>query len=131
MTLLKNTFKLLELDMKARRDMFLLMQSGLVGRTHGNRVLWKILSGPALQRPYRDLSNLVTSEVYKARQQFDRPPRNHGDLHWWSWTYYSYPDQKYYMWSPLEAPRQYALQMGPGGKPLAPPQCWGEAPDLR
>ena len=31
--------KILEVDKKARRDMFLLAQSGQVGRTHANKIL--------------------------------------------------------------------------------------------
>ena len=66
--------KLLELDNKAKRDLFLMAQSGPVGRAQANKVLWKALTGPALEPDYPDLSNLVTHEVYKARKTFDRPP---------------------------------------------------------
>ena len=54
--------------------MFLLAQSGQVGRAHANKILWQLLSGPALDPLYADLSNLVTHEVYKARENFDWPP---------------------------------------------------------
>ena len=109
--------------------MFLLLQSSLVGRCHGNKVLWKVLAGPALDPVYRDLSNLVTSEVYKARREFDRPPRSHNDLEWWWWTYYSYPHAKDQRWSPDDLPKGvWSLQMGPGNKPLAPPDCWWARP---
>ena len=43
--------------------MFLLAQRGIVGRTHANKLLWKLLTGPALQPTYPDLSNLVTDMV--------------------------------------------------------------------
>ena len=66
--------KILEVDTKARRDMFLLAQSGQVGRTHASKILWQLLSGHALDPACVDLSSLVTHEVYKARKNFDRPP---------------------------------------------------------
>ena len=65
--------KLLELVNKAKRDLFLIAQSGPVGRAQANKVLWKTLTGPALEPDYPDLSNMVTHEVYKARKTFDRP----------------------------------------------------------
>ena len=127
--LLKQVLKVLELDQKAKRDLFLLLQSGPVGRCHGNKILWKVLSGPALDPVYRDLSNLMTSEVYKTRRVFDRPPRGHKDLEWWWWTYYSYPAKKDKRWAPDDLPQGlWYLHMGPGQKPLAPPECWGARP---
>ena len=107
LTLLKHVLKVIELDKKAKRDLFLLLQSGPVGRTHGNKLLWRVLAGPALDPVYRDLSNLVTSEVYKARRDFDRPPRGHKDLEWWWWwwTYYSYPAKKDMRWAPGDLPK--------------------------
>ena len=118
--------KVLELDTKARRDLFLLAQSGQVGRTHANKLLWHILTGPAIDPVYMDLSNLVTHEVYKARKDFDRPPRQHRDLSWWWWTCYEYPYKKDQRWSPVEVPTwSWQLKQGDGGKPLQPPECWG------
>ena len=67
--------KVLELDQKACRDLFLLTQSGIVGRAHANKLLWHLLTGPAVDGEYQDLSPLVTNRVYKARRDFDRPPR--------------------------------------------------------
>ena len=78
----------LEIDCKAQRDLFLLIHSGTVGRTYANKILWKLLSVHALQEDYKDLSNLVTHEVYEARSEFDRPPREHYNMDWWWWTYY-------------------------------------------
>ena len=57
----------------AKRDLFLMAQSGPVGRAQANKVLWKTLPGPALEPDYPDLSNMVAHEVYKARKTFDRP----------------------------------------------------------
>ena len=86
--------RVLELDSKARRDLFLLAQSGLVGRTLANKLLWTLMTGPALEDKYLDLSNLVSNSVGKARREFDRPPRGHGDLQWWSWDNYQTPHKK-------------------------------------
>ena len=118
--------KFLELDMKAMRDLFLLAQAGYVGRTHANKVLWNILSGPACDPKYQDLSNLVTNLVYQARRDFDRPPREHRDLRWWDWSCYRdlWPWDR--RWAPTAAPnRPWHVVRGPGGKPLPPPDCWG------
>ena len=118
--------KMLELDKKARRDLFLLAQSGQVGRTHANKILWHLLSGPALDPLYVDLSNLVTHEVFKARKQFDRPPRQHRHLEWWWWTCYETPYKWDLKWSPGEVPSgAWHRKEGAGGQPLQPPDCWG------
>ena len=66
--------EVLELDKKARRDLFLLAQSGHVGRSQGNQLLWHLLSTHANYPAYLDLSNLVTHKVYRANQEFDKPP---------------------------------------------------------
>ena len=121
-----DVFKLLEFDKKARRDLLLLAQSGLVGRTHANKVLWYIMTGPALDPTSQDLSNLVTNMVYTARRDFDRPPREHEDLKWWWWTCYQFPYRRDLRWSPAELPKEaWQVNYGPGGKPLPPPECWG------
>ena len=119
--------KVLELDQKAHRDLFLLAQSGLVGRTHANKILWHLLTGPAVDTSCVDLSNLVTHEVYKARRNFDRAPREHRDLGWWWWTYYESTCAKDKRWSPAEVPTPRTLRTGEGGGPLQPPECWGTA----
>lgn len=118
--------QVLELDMKATRDLFLLLQSGIVGRAHANKLLWNLLSGPALEPHYVDLSNLVTHMVYKARKDFDRPPREHADMAWWWWTCYEILYRKDRKWAPDEVPAaRWTLSMGPGGRPQQPPECWG------
>ena len=119
-------FRILELDQKAMRDLFLLAHSGLVGRTKANEVLWNILANEALDPTYQDLSHKVTSMVYWARRSFDRPPREHGDLRWWCWSCYDTPYKRDLRWSPQEVPtRAWTLTMGPGDVPLQPPHCWG------
>ena len=117
--------RILELDRKAKVDLMLLAQSGLVGRTYANKILWKLLSNWALDPNYEDLSHKVSSEVGWARRSFDRPPKNHRDLQWWRWS--SYEDLGWNSrWSPREVPtKRWDLVMGPGGEPLQPPQCWG------
>ena len=120
-------FKVLELDNKAKRDLMLLAQTGFVGRAHANKILWAVLSGPALDTSYQDLSNLVTQWVYKARRDFDRPPREHGDLSWWWWTCFDDLYRKDKRWGPDQIPTtRWILATGPGGRPLPPPQCWGQ-----
>ena len=118
--------KVLEFDLKSMRDMFLLLQTGFVGRAHANKVLWHLLSGPALDGQHKDLNNLVTNMIYKARRDFDRPPREHRDLSWWSWSCYQYLYNRDKPWGPDQVPDRYwVLSMGPGGRPLPPPRCWG------
>ena len=117
--------RVLELDNKARRDLFLLAQSGYVGRTLANKVLFESLNVQAADRQYRDLSNLVSHEVYKHRRVFDRPPRKHGDLACWTWESYISPPAHLLKWAPDQVPRAPEIVTGPGGKPLPPPACWG------
>ncbi len=69
--------KVLELDQKAQKGMFLLVQSGHVGRTQANKLRWHLLSGPTIDSAYWDLPNLVAHKVYQAKQEFDQPPRQH------------------------------------------------------
>ena len=45
----------LELDRKAKLDLMLLAQSGSVGRTCANQILWDLCSKWALCRTYEDL----------------------------------------------------------------------------
>ena len=119
-------FKILELDRKARRDLLLLAQAGVVGRTHANHILWMLMTGPALDPVYPDMNNLTTNLVYKFRRDFDRPPRQHLDLKWWWWTCLEFPYKKDLRWSPMETPQGYwELHTGPGLLPLPPPECWG------
>ena len=121
--------KVLELDKKATMDLILLAQSGLPGRCKANEVLFQLLSKEALDPTYEDLSHKVSNAVGWARRSFDRPPREHGDLKWWWWTCYDEPYARDLRWSPLQVPRGvWTLQQGPGGRPLAPPGCWGQLP---
>ena len=118
--------RILELDPKARRDLFLLLQAGVVGRAHANKLLWNLLTGPALDPKYEDLSNPVTHLVYKARRDFDRPPRQHGDLGWWGWTCYETLYKKDLRWHPQATPRvPWTVHTGPANEPLPPPEGFG------
>ena len=125
--ILLNIFRVLELDRKAQQDFMLLFQSGLVGRTQANKVLWDLLSKWSLELPYEDLSHKVTNAVGFARRSFDRPPRAHPDLVWWTWNRLRTPVENEHF-SPLRVPRQVQrcrILMGPGGMPMPPPHCWG------
>ena len=118
--------KVLELDRKACVDLFLLLQSGLPGRTYANKLLWDLLTQEALDPSYEDLSHKVSSAVTWARKDLDRPPRGHKDLEWWWWSCYDEVSYKDLKWSPTQVPTgQWALLTGEGGVPLAPPRCWG------
>ena len=120
-----NICKDLELDKKAKVDLFLLAQSGLVGRTLANYLLWNLCSYWALDPTYEDLSHKVSAEVGWLRRTFDRPPAAHPDLRWWTWSAYEKPWDKYWRWSPMQVPREpVEFRMGPGGEPMKPPECW-------
>ena len=120
--------QVLELDKKAQLDMMVLAQSGPVGRCHANKIMWDLMSSWATVRTYQDLSNKVSSEVGWARRNFDRPPKGHQDLSWWTWKAYKEPLQKFDHYSPLHA--EWAsdkyIKIGTGGEPIPPPKCWGE-----
>ena len=121
----RNVFSILELDRKAQRGMFLLIHSGVVGRTYANRILWDLLSGPALDPEYQDLSCMTTNKVYAARKLFDRPPRENEDLRWWRWEHLTCLHEGDLPWSPQAGPnRMVPLCVGPGGLPYPPPRCW-------
>ena len=61
----RGLFRMLELDRKSQRDLWLLAQSGDVGRTYFNYIMWEILSVNAAGPDYADLSHLVTHQVIK------------------------------------------------------------------
>jgi hypothetical protein len=118
----------LELDMKAQRDLLLLAQSGRVGRTHANHILWKTLQASVHDRSYEDLSRMVTHLVYTARRTFDRPPRDHADMNRWTWSYYVHCSWEEEAWAPEKVPYVHDgernINTGLGGEPLPPPRCW-------
>ena len=123
--------KVMELDRKAKIELFLLLQAGKVGRAQGNRVMFKMLSYYALQKPYMNLSRLLTSQIKWARQTFDRPGREMPDMRRWEWSWYWDMDYRnLHEWSPESIPHdkdEYNWEpfAGPGGRPLKPPNCWG------
>ena len=116
-------FRVLELDRKACMDWFLLAHSGLVGRTEASYVLWTVLE-LALKKPYRNLSNKVTSLVGASRRSFDRPPKNHQDRRVWAWHLYEEP--RYWDFSPSVALMYVDQQFiqTHNGVPLRPPFLW-------
>ena len=115
----------LELDKKACLDLVLLLHSGAPGRTEANELLWDLMSDWALRPNYQDLSNKVSKEVKVRRRYLDRPPGWHDDRTWWCWDKYVTP--RHLKWSPKAVPQPgtWGLAMGPGGLPMAPPDCWG------
>ena len=128
----REVMEVLELDKKARRDLFLLAQSGRVGRCHANKLLWDLLSGPALDPRHTDMSNWTSKQVHKVRKIFDRPPRNHEDLKHFYWdrldNVYETP-LKPFLATAVPAGGTWVLAMGTGpdgGRPLPPPDCWGQ-----
>ncbi len=116
--------QVLELDIKARRDLLLLAHSGIVGRTKANELLWNLLSIWALDNMYLDLSHKVSSEVNIARKSFDMPPVDNWEFEWWQWSRYSEPrDRK---WGPRETPSgKWFIKKNDRDGPLPPPDCWG------
>ena len=46
--------ELMELDLRARRDLLLLAQAGLVGHSLASSFLWRLLAGPGLDPRYPD-----------------------------------------------------------------------------
>ena len=73
MELWHKVFVVLELDRKARVDIMLLAQSGLVGRSVANELMWDLMSTWALVDCYEDLSHKVSYEIKWRRRTFDRP----------------------------------------------------------
>ena len=61
----RGLFRMLELDRRSQRDLWLLAQSGVVGRTYFNMLMWEILSVSAAAPDYEDLSHLVSNKVIK------------------------------------------------------------------
>ena len=120
--------QVLELDKKAQLDLIVLAQSGPVGRCHANKIMWDLMANWALVRTYQDLSNKVSNEVNWARKNFDRPPKGHQDLSWWTWNSYKEPLRKYAPFSPLNEAmaEDHVVDIGEAGEPKPPPQCWGD-----
>ena len=120
--------ELLELDTRSQKALLLLARCDVHGRTHANKILWLLMTGPGLEHDYPDLSDLCFDLVYLARQGYWPPPGQTDDQQpWWPWSY-CYPHKKDMKWSPLAVPRcPWTLAMGKGGRPLCPPECWGPA----
>ena len=52
---------LFEVDLKAQKELMLLAQSGDVGRTCANKIIWDLLSSWGLMYDYGDLSHKISS----------------------------------------------------------------------
>ncbi len=97
-------FDVTELDRKARMDFMLLYQTGIVGRTCANKLLWLLMSTWAVGPEYKDISCKVSSEALTFRKSFERPPRWHSDNNDWTWIRLEVPDRRLLMWCPLSVP---------------------------
>lgn len=123
-------FQLLELDRKAIRDLMLLAHAGVVGRTAFNEIMWALLSEHGLQKEYWDLSRKASSMVQWKRRAFDRPPVTSPDRLIWSWKFLSEPEHD--AWHPQNVPQgAWTIKRGPRGRPLPPPECYGDAAPLK
>ena len=127
MTLWADIFECLELDRKSQMDLLLLAHLGLAGRSEANKILWDLLSYWGLDRRYRDLSHKASSLVNQSRRKLDRPPKNHRDRGWWTWSAYNVPRPEVFEFSPMAAPTGSCSTpvLGLDGVPQPPPRCWG------
>ena len=125
--------RFLEMDKKAVKELFLLLQSGEVGRAHGNKLMWTFLTGPAIEPPYVSCNRWFSTKVKKVREEFDRPPRGSLDLWtrlndgegWW-WNLYKEVQALEQPFSPRAVPSGlWALRTGDNDEPLPPPDCYG------
>ena len=114
--------KTLELDRKCTVDLFLLAQQCRPGRSEADEILWFLLSDAGLREPYKDLSNMCSNKVGRARYYMDRPGWDHPS--WtqrdnWTWSRYDEPR------NPNSSPRAvppgpYKLVRGDDGIPVNP-----------
>ena len=121
----KKMFEVLELDDKAIKDIMLLAHSEQVGRAEANEILWRLLTGEALNPDYKDLSHLVTKLCKEAKKNIDGPPNWHHHNEWWSWEKYIVVRNRQF--DPVRCPREgdkFVVITGEGGEPLEPPRCW-------
>ena len=75
------------------------------------------------------ITNIILKkiEVRGYRERFDRPPRDSGDLSWWTWEYLQSAWPLHYQaWSPTQVPAELEVPnfMGPNDVPMPPPCCW-------
>ena len=123
---LNQIWQVLEIDSKGVADWYLLAQQSENGRTQANKILWELLSWYALEPDYRNLSALLSHLVGTSRRNHDRPPRKHDDFDTWYWAKYWEPREGTAQYGPRRAPVPWttAVEVGPRGEPLAPPECW-------
>ena len=98
---------MMDLDRKSMKELFLLSQSGLVGRCAANRILWVLLTQEGTSEDQHDSSHMVTNMVRGARKTFDQPPqdrRTGGKIKGWVWASMRRPQEKYAGFSPLAVP---------------------------
>ena len=116
---------LLELDDQSKKDLVLLAQHGASGRAAANRSMWDLVSRWGLGKDYEDLSHKTTPLVNEARKNLDRPPKDHKDRSWWSWSAYGSLDNSPFSPTQVPAAGSWRLRTGASGEPLPPPECWG------
>ena len=117
--------RLLELDRKSLMDLIMLAQVIPVGRTKANKIMWDLMTGPALEVPQRDMSHMVTSQVFQARKTMDRPPREHRDLERWDWSCYWTIPRREEKWACHIVPEvPWVPYTEHGEKPVPPPKCF-------
>jgi hypothetical protein len=133
---LYDLFRLLELDIAAQRDVWLMYHSGLVARAYVNQMLWKVCAEECTARQqqgrFRDLSHLVSQKVIDARKQFERPPANkEWELRWDVHKSFVIPEPLVNSFSPVARNMPagpWMLVRGRRMEPLPPPLCWGRCP---
>ena len=117
--------RLLELDQKVIRELWILLHGGVVGRALANECLWSLLSVEALEANYLNLSNCLSVKIKDARKRMDRPPANHQDRASWGWDRYTTPDRPH--WAASSSPQEsgWWYLKSQHNHPLPPPRCWG------
>ncbi len=118
--------KFLELDTKAMRDLFLLAQSGLVGRSHANKILWTLLSGPADDPTLPGPVEPGHEHGLQGPQGLRQAPQGASGPEVVGLVLLHDPVREGPEVGPTSVPTgPWYLQTGAGGSPLPPPECWG------
>ena len=116
--------RLLELDQKVTRELWILLHGGAVGRALANECLWSLLTKEALETSYLNLSNRLSVKIKDARRRMDRPLANHIDRVNWGWERYTTPDRPQWAASSIPTVPGWWYQRSLHNHPLAPPRCW-------
>jgi hypothetical protein len=117
--------RLLELDEKVIRELWILLHGGAVGRALANEVMWGLLTREALEANYLNLSNCLSVKLKDARRRMDRPPARHEDRGYWGWDKYTAPDRPQWAASSVPQVPGWFYTRSMHNHPLPPPGCWG------